>query len=1539
MNILQGSATGNGIYSESHVVTTNANGLVTLAIGDGSVLHGSLENIDWAAGPYFLKTDIDPNGGNDYTIVSTQQLLSVPYALFASQAGNVPTIAVTPTDTGYVLILTTADGDNQTYILRNGINGLPGEAGPQGEQGPAGPQGEQGPVGPQGEQGPVGPQGEQGPTGPQGQSGFTPVISTNVVTGEGTYVTITGEDGPHTFLVPENAGSGGTFTQLPSDWEQSDSTSPQYILNKPDLSPVAISGDYNDLTNTPEVPDVSAIIDALNNAIAALNQRIDSLQHVVDSGNWYVPPTPPTNFHCESSTLTDYDGNTYNTLQLGEQCWMRENLRVTHYADGSPIPLGSITSTAACFRYYPNHSASNVSTYGYLYNWTAAMHGLSASGTNPVGIQGICPAGWHLPTEAEFSQLLDYMGSQEEFIVGGYSSNVAMAMAYTEGWMACNTNYTIGYNQSLNNASGFSARPAGYYHGSYDNFGQHACFWTATESSELSAYSLELYNNASWASIPAYGKDYALSVRCVFGDSMTVTAPEVTTDAVSDIRLSAATCGGNVTGTGGGNVTAKGVCWSTSPNPTVDDFHTTDGDGVGVYISELAGLVQGTTYYVRAYATNFAGTAYGEELSFTTLAVPEGDVQACPDAPTVSDYNGNVYNTVKIGDQCWMKENLRTTHYADGTAIALGNSSSTTPCRYNPNQSAANVATYGYLYNWAAVMHEESPSEANPSGVQGICPAGWHLPSLTEFEQLTNYLSSHVEYACGNNSSYIAKALAATEGWMVNSNGDCAIGNDLSVNNASGFSAMPAGCFVSYTSPPYNGFGQYFYLWSATEDVVAYSGYLPLSFSLNAYNFDNTFIVEDQESGYSVRCVLGEASPVTVPEVTTDAVSDIRLTAAICGGNVTGTGGGNVTAKGVCWSTSPNPTVDGQHTTDGDGIGLFASELIGLEQGTTYYVRAYATNFAGTGYGEELSFTTLAVPVGDAQPCPAVSTVSDYDGNVYNTVKIGDQCWMKENLRTTHYADGTTIALGNSSSTTPCRYNPNQSAANVATYGYLYNWAAVMHEESPSEANPSGVQGICPAGWHLPSLTEFEQLTNYLSSHVEYACGNNSSYIAKALAATEGWMVNSNGDCAIGNDLSVNNASGFSAMPAGCFVSYTSPPYNGFGQYFYLWSATEDVVAYSGYLPLSFSLNAYNFDNTFIVEDQESGYAVRCLLGDASPVTAPEVTTEAVSYIRLTAATCGGNVTGTGGGNVTAKGVCWGTSPNPTVEDSHTTDGDGTGLFASELAGLSQGTTYYIRAYATNFAGTAYGEELSFTTLAVPEGDAQPCPGVSTVSDYDGNVYNTVKIGDQCWMKENLRSTHFADGTQIPLGNTGSTTSCYRYNPNQNAGSVALYGYLYNWAAVMHNETQSGANPSGVQGVCPTGWHMPSLAEFNQLTAYLSNHMEYTCGENNEYIAKAIAATEGWEQSSGIGDCAIGNDLSVNNGSGFSALPAGTFSPYSSPSYNEFGQYIYLWSATEYIYNSSVLGAHYLSFGAYDYGINNNSGDKEYGYSVRCLKD
>ena len=158
ISILQGSENGNVVYAERHTPTTNANGLASLQIGGGTVLNGSMETINWAQGPYFISTETDPNGGTNYTIASTQQLLSVPYALYAETAGN-------------------------------SIPGPQGPAGPQGEQGPTGPQGAQGPIGetgPQGSVGPTGatgqtglqgpigltgPQGEQGPTGPQGAQG------------------------------------------------------------------------------------------------------------------------------------------------------------------------------------------------------------------------------------------------------------------------------------------------------------------------------------------------------------------------------------------------------------------------------------------------------------------------------------------------------------------------------------------------------------------------------------------------------------------------------------------------------------------------------------------------------------------------------------------------------------------------------------------------------------------------------------------------------------------------------------------------------------------------------------------------------------------------------------------------------------------------------------------------------------------------------------------------------------------------------------------------------------------------------------------------------------------------------------------------------------------------------------------------------------------------------------------------------------------------------------------------------------------------
>ena len=201
--------------------------------------------------------------------------------------------------------------------------------------------------------------------------------------------------------------------------------------------------------------------------------------------------------------------------------------------------------------------------------------------------------------------------------------------------------------------------------------------------------------------------------------------------------------------------------------------------------------------------------------------------------------------------------------------------------------------------------------------------------------------------------------------------------------------------------------------------------------------------------------------------------------------------------------------------------------------------------------------------------------------------------------------------------------------------------------------------------------------------------------------------------------------------------------------------------------------------------------------------------------------------------------------------------------------------------------GAATGTNTSFRYMrassdTIPAGDAQPCPGTPTVTDIDGNVYNTVKIGEQCWMKENLRVTRYADNTEV----TG------RYVPNNDEANVTAYGYLYNWYAMMHGVSSSSSNPSGVQGICPTGWHVPSDAEWIQLTDYVSSVPVYWCGGNSDNIAKALAATTGWMDYSG--DCAVGNNQSANNATGFGALPAGA----STNSYGPFGSNAFFWSTS-----------------------------------------
>lgn len=318
------------------------------------------------------------------------------------------------------------------------------------------------------------------------------------------------------------------------------------------------------------------------------------------------------------------------------------------------------------------------------------------------------------------------------------------------------------------------------------------------------------------------------------------------------------------------------------------------------------------------------------------------------------------------------------------------------------------------------------------------------------------------------------------------------------------------------------------------------------------------------------------------------------------------------------------------------------------------------------------------------------------------------------------------------------------------------------------------------------------------------------------------------------------------------------------------------------------------------------------------PLSKPTVATAVVSSITPTTATCGGNVTDEGVATVTSLGVCYSTSHNPTTADSLTSTGTGTGSFTSSITALTANTTYYVRAYATNCDGTAYGDQINFTTL-----DFTNC---GTVTDADGNVYSTVQIGDQCWMAENLKVTKYPGGSSIPLvtdnttwGNLAdnSTDDAYCYYNNNASGEANTYGALYTWAAAMgDNAVSSSSNPSGVQGVCPTGWHLPSGAEWTELIDYLG-------GESVAGGKMKEAGTIHWNSP----------NTGADNSSGFSALPGGSRS--SNGTFTSFGYHDKWWSATEYDATTAWQRRRYYV----DANILSSNSNKSYGFSVRCLRD
>jgi uncharacterized protein (TIGR02145 family) len=401
ISILQGSATGSMVYAETHSPLANANGLATLEIGGGTVLSGNFANINWASGPFFVKTETDVNGGSNYTITNTTQLLSVPYALYAATAGN-----NTPGPQGP----TGQNGLNCWDLNGNGLNDL-----------------------------------------------------TEDVNNDGTWNVLDcrGPQGP--------AGNSASDDQ--------------------NLS-VSANGDTLFLQNGGFV-----IIPGISAANNGGGSQTGITAHSCGATNVHNPDKT-------YGTMTDQQGNVYKTIVIGTQEWMAENLKTTFYRNGDAI--ANVTDdvqwsglTTGAWSYYNNDSQYDC-PYGKLYNWYAV--------TDP---RNVCPTGWHVPTDAESSILINYLDPNA---AGGDNFNIASGKMKSTG-----IQYWISPNVAADNSSGFSGLPSGgrYDDGSFNYFGGSGISWSTTETVTNLAWVRYLRYYDSAANRGTWTKLGGFSVRCL----------------------------------------------------------------------------------------------------------------------------------------------------------------------------------------------------------------------------------------------------------------------------------------------------------------------------------------------------------------------------------------------------------------------------------------------------------------------------------------------------------------------------------------------------------------------------------------------------------------------------------------------------------------------------------------------------------------------------------------------------------------------------------------------------------------------------------------------------------------------------------------------------------------------------------------------------------------------------------------------------------------------------------------------------------------
>ena len=298
-------------------------------------------------------------------------------------------------------------------------------------------------------------------------------------------------------------------------------------------------------------------------------------------------------------------------------------------------------------------------------------------------------------------------------------------------------------------------------------------------------------------------------------------------------------------------------------------------------------------------------------------------------------------------------------------------------------------------------------------------------------------------------------------------------------------------------------------------------------------------------------------------------------------------------------------------------------------------------------------------------------------------------------------------------------------------------------------------------------------------------------------------------------------------------------------------------------------------------------------------ISLPTVKTYSPLYIASTAATVGCSVESDGGSAILDCGLYMGISQNPETSGTKLQIGSDTGVFLGIVNGLSPNIQYYIKAYAQNAKGESLGDQVTFTT-----------PG--TITDYDNNIYETVKIGTQTWMAKNLKTTHYVNGDLIGTSNPSTLDISYETSPEYqwsyggDDANALIYGKLYTWYTI-----------TDTRKVCPVGWHIPTDAEWAtlefELGGYIIAGSELKEARNSHWISPY--------------------NLDANNISCFNALPGGYRNQTGGFSY--IGNYGNWWSSTQGDVSTAWVRSLFVQSGQ----VSRMDFLKWYGASVRCIKD